>query len=136
VSVRCVLDTHVWLWWHIAPDRLSPKVAEILSPSQRREGDEFLLSAISTWEFSKLLEKKRLTLTVDPEVFLEKAMAMPGLRLVPITPRIAYRSTQLPQPFHRDPGDQIIVATARDWDVALITKDDLLQKYPFVRTYW
>ncbi len=134
--MRCLLDTHVWLWWHIAPERLSPKVASLLSPATLADGDEFLISAISPWEFSKLVEKKRLALSIDPEVFLEKAMAMPGLRLVPITPRIAYRSTQLPEPFHRDPGDQIIVATARDWDVALVTKDKLLQDYPFVRSYW
>lgn len=132
--MRYLLDTHVWIWWHIAPDRLSPSVAALLSTPS--EEDELLLSAISPWEFAKLMEKKRLTLNIDPEIWLEKAMAMPGLRLVPLSPLIAYRSTVLPQPFHHDPGDQIIVATARDWDATLITKDEQLRKYPLVRTLW
>ena len=48
---------------------------------------------------------------------------MPKFRLVELTPIIAYRSTTLPQPFHNDPGDQIIVATAREENAILMTKD-------------
>lgn len=134
MPVRYLLDTHAWIWWHIAPDRLSSGVAKLLSTPP--EGTELLLSAISPWELAKLLEKGRLTLTTDPEAWLNEAMAMPRLRLAPLTPRIAYRSTVLPQPFHRDPGDQIIVATARELDAIVVTKDERLTKYPHVRTLW
>ena len=72
-----------------------------------------LLSAISLWEFAKLLEKRRLAISCDPEEWIREALEMPGLRLVPLSPSVAYRSTILPQPFHDDPADQIIVATAR-----------------------
>lgn len=59
---------------------------------------------------------------------------MTELRLVPFTPTIALRSTTLPQPFHDDPGDQIIVATAKEENATLITKDQLIQKYDHART--
>lgn len=61
---------------------------------------------------------------------------MPKLRLVPLTPTIAYRSTSLPQPFHHDLADQIIVATAREENATVLTKDELIENYSHVRTLW
>ena len=65
-----------------------------------------------------------------------QALQMPKLRLVPLTPKIAYRSTILPQPFHADPADQLIVATAREENSTIITKDELIRGYRHVRTIW
>lgn len=132
--MKYMLDTHTWIWWNMHPGKLSPKVRALLSTPKRY--DELLLSAISPWEFSKLLEKKRLGISCSPEEWLSEALVMPKLRLVPITPQIAYRSTTLPQPFHDDPGDQIIVATAREENATLLTKDRLIQEYKHVRTMW
>jgi len=49
---------------------------------------------------------------------------MPTLRFVHLTPVIAYQSTVLPTPFHADPADQIIVATAREERATILTKDN------------
>ena len=116
------------------PKKLSPKVRTLLSTPGRYE--ELLLSAISPWEFSKLLEKGRIGISCSPEEWLSEALVMPKFRLVPLSPTIAYRSTSLPQPFHDDPGDQIIVATAREENATVLTKDKLIQKYSHVRTLW
>jgi PIN domain nuclease of toxin-antitoxin system len=75
--------------------------------------DELLLSAISQWEFSKLIEKKRIGISCDPVDWINHALDMPKFRMVPLSPLLAYPSTVLPRPFHDDPADQIIVATAR-----------------------
>ena len=61
---------------------------------------------------------------------------MPKFRLVSLTPSIAYRSTVLPQPFHSDPGDQIIVATAREENATILTKDEKIQNYRHVKCVW
>jgi PIN domain nuclease of toxin-antitoxin system len=132
--MKYVLDTHTWIWWHMHPQKLSPKVRTLLSTPERY--DELLLSAISPWEFSKLIEKGRLGISCNPEEWISEALAMPKLRLVPLSPAIAYRSTSLPQPFHGDPGDQIIVATAREENATLLTKDKLIQGYSHVRALW
>jgi PIN domain nuclease of toxin-antitoxin system len=42
----------------------------------------------------------------------------------------------LPQPFHNDPGDQIIVATAREENATLLTKDGKIRQYSYVKTLW
>lgn len=132
--MRYLLDTHVWVWWHVRPAALSPRVTRVIGRPGAR--DELLLSAISVWEFTKLIEKGRLGVSCDPEEWVEQALRMPGLRLVPLSPRIAYRSTVLPAPFHEDPADQIIVATAREEDATILTKDERVLSYPHVRAAW
>lgn len=134
MQMRYVLDTHVWIWWNMHPKKLSPKARTLLSTPKRYE--ELLLSAISPWEFSKLLQKKRIGISCNPEEWIAEALDMPKLRLVPLTPTIAYRSTSLPQPFHGDPADQIIVATAREENATILTKDKLIQSYKQVRCLW
>lgn len=132
--MKYLLDTHTWIWWHMKPSSLSKKVLELISDTSNY--DELLLSAISPWEFSKLLEKKRIGISCNPEDWLEKALIMPKFRLVELSPIIAYRSTALPQPFHSDPGDQIIVATALKENATIITKDGKIQEYTHVRSIW
>ena len=132
--MKYLLDTHTWIWWHMRPQNLSKKVTGIISnPNQY---DELLVSAISPWEFSKLLEKGRLGISYDPADWIHSALDMPKLRLVPLSPVIAYRSTVLPQPFHSDPADQIIVATARDESAVILTKDEKILSYKHVRSLW
>ncbi|MCL5998891.1 MAG: type II toxin-antitoxin system VapC family toxin [Chloroflexi bacterium] len=47
---------------------------------------------------------------------------------------IAIESTRLPGEFHRDPADQMIVATARVYGCPLVTSDDKILNYAHVRT--
>jgi PIN domain nuclease of toxin-antitoxin system len=68
------------------------------------------------------------------EEWMEQALAYPGVQLIELTPRIAIESTKLPGSFHRDPADQIIVATARVYDIPLLTADSRIVQYPHVRT--
>ena len=117
-----------------APEKLSRKVKRLIAASQKYE--EILLSAISVWEFCKLLEKGRIGISCDPRDWLETALAMPKLRLVPLSPAIAYRSTVLPQLASADPADQIIVATAQEENAILLTKDKLIRQSACVRTIW
>lgn len=134
LPVKYVMDTHVWVWWQMHPKKLSPRVRAILNNPDQYE--ELLLSAISPWEFSKFLEKKRVGISCDPEEWFRVALEMPKLRLVPLTPTLSYRSTTLPRPFHGDPADQIIVATAREENATMLTKDHLIRQYKHVRTLW
>ena len=132
--MKYLLDTHTWIWWQMNPSKLSKKVKRLILETENY--DELLLSSISPWEFSKLLEKNRLGISCNPEDWISSALDMPKLRLVGLTPRIAYRSTALPQPFHSDPGDQIIVATAREEKATILTKDEKILDYKHVKSIW
>lgn len=116
------------------PQKLSARVRSLISTPARY--DEILLSAISLWELSKLLEKRRLAISCDPEEWIREAMEMPKLRVVPLSASVAYRSTILPQPFHDDPADQIIVATAREENATIVTSDAKIRAYPHCRNFW
>ena len=98
--------------------------------------DEMFLSAISLWEFSKLIEKKKIGISCDPEAWIKIALDMPKFKLVPLSPFLAYRSTTLPPPFHNDPADQIIVATARENNAIILTKDEKILAYKSVQSLW
>ncbi len=132
--MKYLLDTHAWIWWNMHPQKLSVKVRSLISKPKQYE--ELLLSAISPWEFSKLIEKKQIGLSCEPEEWLNKALDMPKLRLVPLSYILAYRSTVLPQPFHGDPADQIIVATAREENATVLTSNKNIRQYQHVRTLW
>jgi PIN domain nuclease of toxin-antitoxin system len=132
--LKYLLDTHVWIWWNLSPAALSPKIKRLITDGGHYE--EMLLSAVSTWEFCKLVEKGRLNVASDPLAWMEQALDMPKLRLVPLTPRIAHQSTVLPGLSHDDPADQIILATAREENAVLLTKDGRLRAYPHVKTLW
>ena len=132
--MKVMLDTHTWIWWHMRPQNLSERVTSLIGDASKYS--ELLLSAISPWEFSKLLEKGRLGISCNPEDWIDLALDMPKLRLIPLSPIIAYRSTILPQPFHSDPADQIIVATAREENATILTKDETILSYEYVRSLW
>jgi PIN domain nuclease of toxin-antitoxin system len=134
MSIKYLLDTHTWIWWNMRPQNLSRKVTKLIENEDRY--DELLLSAISIWEFSKLLEKGRLGISYNPEGWINIALEMPKLRFVHLTTMIAYRSTILPQPFHDDPVDQIIVATAREENATILTKDKRILNYQYVQSLW
>ena len=134
MSMKYLLDTHTWVWWNMRPQNLSRKITKLI---ENTDGyDELLLSAISPWEFSKLLEKGKIGISCNPEEWINTALEMTKLRFVHLTPIIAYRSTVLPKPFHDDPADQIIVASARHHHALLITKDRRLHDYPNVQCRW
>ena len=132
--MKYLLDTHTWIWWHMNPDRLSEKVKALIEDSSNY--DELLLSAISPWEFSKFLEKGRIGISGDPIIWLQEALALPKLTIVPLSPVLAYQSTVLPQPFHDDPADQIIVASAREEEAVILTKDNNILGYKHVVSLW
>lgn len=124
------LDTHSWIW-HVQGDkRLKAKHLQLI---KQYESIGLGVSAISLWEVAKAVKLGRLTLPVKPEVWLETALNYPGIKLLPLTPQIVVESTNLPGDFHKDPADQIIVATARIYDCPLLTFDEKILNYPHVK---
>lgn len=57
-----LLDTHVWVWWAGADERLTAQQREAIE-SHRVDG--LGVSTISCWEVAKLVEYDRLELTMD-----------------------------------------------------------------------
>ncbi len=79
------------------------------------------------------MELRRITLSRPVGEWLDFALDYRGVQLLALTPRIAAESTRLPGTFHRDPADQIIVATARVLSCSLLTLDSKILGYPHVQ---
>jgi PIN domain nuclease of toxin-antitoxin system len=126
-----LLDTHIWIWWIHGDPRLKEDRVNWMA-EQEEQG--LGISIISSWEIAKLVENNHLQLPNAVDKWLEQALNYPGIRLLELTLPIVLNSTQLPPPFHRDPADQIIVATARVHDIPLLTADQKILDYPHVRT--
>jgi PIN domain nuclease of toxin-antitoxin system len=129
-----LLDTHTWLWWVTEDKRLSKRANSVIVKAQKQ--DDVWFSLISIWEIAKKVEKKQLVLDRPLEEWLDTAMDRPGLHLWELTPPVLVESCRLPQPFHGDPCDQIIVATARHHAATLVTKDERIRDYSHVRSLW
>jgi PIN domain nuclease of toxin-antitoxin system len=125
-----LIDTHIWVWWENVDAQLTVAHRNAIAASL---GAGLGVSAISCWEIAKLVEVGKLVLAIPVRDWLSAALASPGIRLLPLTPEIAVESTQLPGTFHRDPADQIIVATARVHDIPLLTLDQKILAYPHVK---
>jgi PIN domain nuclease of toxin-antitoxin system len=126
-----VLDTASWIWLASDPRRLSARARDRIEAA-----DQALVSAISVWEVSMLVARRRIELDRDVEDWVALALALPKLELASLDPAIAIRSTRLPGEFHADPADRIIVATAIERSAALITPDQRMRAYPHVRAEW
>ena len=126
-----LLDTHIWVWWVHGDSRLQTSSLDLL---KEHEDSGLGVSIISCWEVAKLVEKKRLDLPTSVEEWIEQALRYPGIVLLELTPRIVVEATQLPGSFHRDPADQLIVATARVHESPLATADRKILEYQGVDT--
>jgi PIN domain nuclease of toxin-antitoxin system len=126
-----LLDTHIWVWWIDGSPQLTSAQQQHIHAHQ---ASGLGVSVISCWEVCKLVELNRLVLRQPVAEWINLALSLPGVRLLYLTPRIAVESTQLPGTFHRDPADQIIVATARIRACSLLTADAKILAYPHVKT--
>lgn len=123
-----MLDTQMWIYFHMRNPRLPQEVADVI----RREGDAIGLSAFSIWEALLLLQKGRLGASEDPEEFVREWLATTPLTILPITAEIAIRSRTLPFT-HNNPADRLIAATADVHRAILATDDESLRALPWLR---
>lgn len=129
-----VLDTHALIWLIDSPDRLGAASRKAVEAA-RKTGQVFA-SSISAWEIHMLCARGRLRFAVEPEVWLSRCERISFLHFMPVDNEIARLSVQLPDPFHADPADRMIVATARFLGCPVATCDAKIRSYPHIKTVW
>jgi PIN domain nuclease of toxin-antitoxin system len=129
-----VLDTHAWVWFVSNPELLSKKAKRTIERAV--VDNNVFISSISAWEVALLTSKKRLLLSMEVADWIKKSEMLPFVNFIPVDNSIAVKSVNLPQSFHIDPADRIIIATAISLGASLITKDERILKYPHVKTIW
>ena len=130
--MTALLDTHVLIWWLNDVSRLSPEQREVVASAS--VDSPLLVSDISLWEVATLYDLGRILLAVPLREWLDKAVAPPLVRRQGISPAIAAELAALPDSFHRDPADRILVATARVFGATLLTRDRRIIEANLVET--
>jgi PIN domain nuclease of toxin-antitoxin system len=116
--LRLLLDTHIWLWSLLAPGQLGRAVVRAFE----QPATELWLSPISVWEALMLIERGRVKVDRPAADWVTEALAAVPLREAPLTHQVALESRRLRLP-HADPADRFLAATARVYDLTLVTAD-------------
>ncbi|MEQ1694056.1 MAG: type II toxin-antitoxin system VapC family toxin [Gemmatimonas sp.] len=116
--MKLLLDTHVWLWALLEPERLSPAVRAALASGEH----EIWLSPISVWEALLLAERGRVRVDTAPAEWVQRMVRALPRREAPVTHDIAVASRQLTLS-HEDPADRFLAATAQVLGLTLVTAD-------------
>lgn len=121
-----LLDTHVWLWM-AGGEKIAPAARKLIEAAAGEDG--LVMSSISIWEVGMLAAKGRIAVQPDCFSWVSEALAKTGVRLLPLSAQIAVGSSFLPEGFHGDPADRIIVATATACPATLVTRDAQILAY-------
>ena len=119
--MRLLLDTHIWIWKVGAPENLKKRVAEAIQD----EANELWLSPISIWELSVLVRKRRIELDDDVDAWVTRTLAETTFREAPLTNEVALEVPKI-RFSHNDPADHFIAASARVFNLTLVTADPRL----------
>lgn len=109
------------LYWLGRDPRLTPRQRKLLKSASEEE--PLWVSDISLWEIATLAGLGRIRLHLPLRDWLEAAVAPPLVQRVSISPAVAAEVAVLPDTFHRDPADRIIVASARTIGATVLTQD-------------
>lgn len=131
MPIAILLDTHSWIWWAVGSAKLSARARTSID-----EAKAIGVSSISCWEVAMLVRRRRITFDRDTLLWVQQALARPGVRLLPITPQVAVRSTQLGKEVPADPADRLIVATALEERVPIVTRDAEIIASGLCETLW
>ncbi len=129
--MRALLDTHVFLWWALDDDRLSPSARSVIGDGNNR----ILVSAATAYELTLKASLGRVALPgTDPESYLVGRLEPLGFDPLSISTVHAARAATLPL-IHRDPWDRILVAQAQIERLVILTADATIRRYD-VEAIW
>jgi PIN domain nuclease of toxin-antitoxin system len=127
VTERLLLDTCAIIWIALSQP-IRPEAVAAMSASVVAER-KVCVSPISAWELGLLSAKGRLPATQSPMGIFSDVVATPGIRIEALSPGVLIDASFLPGALHGDPADRILIATARRFDLTLVTRDRAILDY-------
>ena len=126
--MKYLIDTHVFLWWMVTPERLSPAAREVIET----ESTELAFSTVSGWEIA--IKSSLGKLKGVPLADLPAEIAGFGWTELPLV--LHHLPTLAELPFHhRDPFDRALIAQAMAEKLIFITRDERAKLYD-LPTLW
>ncbi|MBM3483271.1 MAG: type II toxin-antitoxin system VapC family toxin [Alphaproteobacteria bacterium] len=126
-ATELLLDTHVWIWLAFDDPKLTGSARRDIS--EAASSSSVVVPAVAVWEIAMLSSRRRLELDLPVGEWVGKALSGGQVRLAELTTEIMIEAYDLPAPFHGDPADRLIVATARLRGATLLTRDRRILAY-------
>ncbi len=128
--MKLLLDTHTFIWWDSAPNKLPPQVLALCQDP----ANEMLLSVASLWEMQIKLQLGKLQLELPLREIIEGQQQTNNVQVLPITLAHILALEGLPTP-HKDPFDRLLAAQANVESAVLVSGDKIFEQYP-VQLLW
>jgi len=124
--LRLLLDTHILLWRLAGSERLSAEALALMD----EKADQLLASTASIWEVAIKWSLRKGAADDMPLSGGQFAAALEeaGVEVLAITPAHAAALDAL-EMHHRDPFDRLLIATAQEEGLTLLTHDRALGSY-------
>jgi PIN domain nuclease of toxin-antitoxin system len=127
--VKYLLDTYVWIKAETDPQSLGRRCRTILAD----QTNQLFVSSISTLEIAQLAYRKRITLLTDLSEWVRRSCDNLQIQTISLDHEIAIAAYNLPEQFHKDPADRVLVATSRLHQIPLVTTDENIISGNFAR---
>ena len=127
MTIPLLLDTCALLW-SAGADGTSDKLDRHLAQA-KADATQLWVSPISAWELGNLVARGRMGFGRPILAWFDDLLARAGLRQADLNARVLAASTELPGVMNRDPADRIIVATAREYGMKILTRDRNILDY-------
>lgn len=127
MNSRLLLDTCAVIWLAEGAE-VAPAALSVINDVLKKDGVIFL-SPVSAWEIGMLVAKGRVRLRLDPVAAYRALLRLPKVEEVALTAEILVGSSFLPGHPHADPFDRVIVATAREHGLTIVTRDRAILTY-------
>lgn len=129
-GLNLLLDTHAFLWLIAEPEKLSERVTELIQDSS----NSVFLSSVSVWEIVVKHSRGQLDLPEDPITLVPRMRTMHHIDPLPLSEDSALLVSRLPW-HHQDPFDRMLICQAMNEQMAMITIDRSIRKYP-IQVVW
>jgi PIN domain nuclease of toxin-antitoxin system len=127
--VKLLLDTHIWVWTILKPERLSRRVSKAIENTT----NQIWLSPVSVWELSMLVKKGRIDLKKSVDQWTVDSFESLQIQEASVTTDVALAMNKIRLP-HDDPADAFLVATASVFELTLVTADQKLLSAKHIST--
>lgn len=122
-----LLDTCAWIDAFSAPELLKPSVRKLINTQRIAH-----VASISLLEVARKEARGDLIFGMPLADWFRIALPQNRVKVIEISPEVSIDSTRLPEWDHKDPGDRLVVATARVHRLTVLTSDRKILSYPHV----
>lgn len=121
-----LLDTHTLIWFSQNDPKLGKTAKDLILQTLINQSDSVAVCSISFWEIEMLVQKLRITLPVETQIYRQSILSN-GVDEIPLDGKTGILANRLG--LHGDPADRIIVATAFITQATLITADEKILEW-------